>query len=905
MTDEELEELLSDWDALFELLFSAGGLIRTMDQIPPEKDNESEHPPTLKTIFDRCRKGEYEVIEELLFSFAPFQSAMVYNGEEDVAINGDVTFNVYFSAPLWYLWNKDSVNVSFTILEDVDGYLEEKYLKSETFEVKRQFRDPLSNPKGYSVPLSVETTLGPGDVILAEINIDAGEKLFLNFMDLNVSDLNETLQEIGEALSEVGFLAEIGETLLNISGILGEETLDINITDLLQEMSSSFIYDSTDFQSSITLPCEISGEDDNTRVYYLHGENIMDEEPPTKEGVSEISLKQGSGKWNGPELERSKILKDATASLYIDHQDLRRLINLIRGKIKVTATLSYGEEVLASDSEELSKNSILSLLQKPDEPIIFDFSGLDGNEITYGSGLSLQVSANNTKFGILTLVRSAKLLYDSTTFPSSLTLRFDETDHIKMDVGADPSDEKIALGDSVQYTLNITSDFKEDIDIITYGFSKNEKSKYTIDIEPEEFSVPKDGATTVNILVTSTDDDVDAYYADPEESLTVTFAAEGLTGKDTYDAKIVISDDAVEYDIRIITPSETNIRHGENGTFKIKIINENTGYYPDSYTIDISSENDWNLSYDDHVDDIDAEGEAEVEVKVFVPQYTDVPSDLLTITVTSEESIDHGKDKSVIVEITAVIEGPNILEMLYHFFESASEGMGLDEVLGDTAPAFLGAIVFLIIFFIIIILVYFITMKYVNIICLERIKEITPDEGAKFEITIQNPHKTVLTYNLTAQETSSSPGWEILLDVEGSIVLEPKQSKTVTLIVSPTSFVKSDDWAEVKVVATVLEKNKTAEVLTVTSIKDAESEIVITRVFNWPKDFKKGDIVETSFKLENKGNVSADNVTVILYVNGKEKNKVEDITIPSGGYADIKMPLIAVKGKNDINIVVK
>ncbi|GAH08373.1 unnamed protein product, partial [marine sediment metagenome] len=34
------------------------------------------------------------------------------------------------------------------------------------------------------------------------------------------------------------------------------------------------------------------------------------------------------------------------------------------------------------------------------------------------------------------------------------------------------------------------------------------------------------------------------------------------------------------------------------------------------------------------------------------------------------------------------------------------------------------------------------------------------------------------------------------------------------------------------------------------------------------------------------------------------KNKVEDITIPAGGYADIKMPWLSVKGKNDLHITV-
>jgi len=40
-------------------------------------------------------------------------------------------------------------------------------------------------------------------------------------------------------------------------------------------------------------------------------------------------------------------------------------------------------------------------------------------------------------------------------------------------------------------------------------------------------------------------------------------------------------------------------------------------------------------------------------------------------------------------------------------------------------------------------------------------------------------------------------------------------------------------------------------------------------------------------------------------VNGKEKNKIEGINIPRGGYAEIEIPWIAVKGKNDVDIVVK
>ena len=129
--------------------------------------------------------------------------------------------------------------------------------------------------------------------------------------------------------------------------------------------------------------------------------------------------------------------------------------------------------------------------------------------------------------------------------------------------------------------------------------------------------------------------------------------------------------------------------------------------------------------------------------------------------------------------------------------------------------------------------------------------------------------------------------------------------KAVFLTVKPTRFVKQDDWAEVKIEAKPLDKSKMAEISVVATIKDAKPEIHIVGVFHWPKFFKKGDRIVTSFRVENRGNASADNVDVILYVKGEEKNKVESITIPRDGYAEVKMPWIALRGKNEINIVVK
>jgi hypothetical protein len=932
--EDEIPEIEAELEELLEESFRLN-LGYIIDQNPPSKTNDSEYPPTLNKIFNLFFKGDLksiisnllkggnlseetmmefeELIEDILSSLASFRGFYVYNGDESVSLSGEVTFNLYFSSPITYIVDKDVANVSFYVLGlDQGGVLESKFTKSENVEIRRQLLSPFENPAIYEIPIMIATDLDPGDIIMVDIDIAAKEKQSLDYIldfiddyiDFNISQwaLNETLEEFAEILNSTGIelLVNLSEMLLNLSELLeeGGDFSDLDLTEFLEQMTSSFIYDSISHPSSLTLPFSISGEDnENIKRYYLHDENKMDEEL-SAEGAStqKVDLSKSSAKWVGPDLERSKILKEATASLYIDHQDLPRILNFLRGKIKVTAKLLDGDTSIATAEKELNKTGILDLLQKPDEPTIFTFSDI-GHEVVYGNSLGLEVSiSDGTKLG---LFRKADLLYDSKECPSSLTVKFEETNHITIDV--DPSDEvvKVALGGNVEFILGITSNSEdEDIDITKYGFSQDEDDKWKIEITPESFSISEGGQETVNITITSTDTDLDSYG----DILDVTFAATGKTGKATFNAKVEISEDAVEYNIDVTAdPQGQEIKHGESGTYLFKIRNNNTGLWPDSYTIDVSSEHDWdlNISYDE--EDLAAGDEVKINVTVFVPEDTKgVSSDVLKFTVTSE-----GSGKSKTVNITTTVISPSILERLYGFFESAAESLGLDEIFGSyVAAVFLAAILFIIIFFILIILVYFLTRKFVDVVCLERIKEISSDEEAKFEITVQNPYKEKLSYKIYTEENSSSLGWDVSLDTE-DIELESKQSKTVILTVKPTSFVKPNDWVEVKVVAKVLEKQKFAKLSTATTIKDAQPELRIYGVFHWPKAFKKGDRVMTSFKLENRGNASASNVSVVLYVNDKKKNKVEDITIPSGGYADIEMPWIAVKGKNEVNIVVK
>jgi len=412
------------------------------------------------------------------------------------------------------------------------------------------------------------------------------------------------------------------------------------------------------------------------------------------------------------------------------------------------------------------------------------------------------------------------------------------------------------------------------------------------------------------LFVNSTATD-DSAYKDKDE-INLVINASGNTGFDSDTVNVSVSIEAVEYDIEVITPDGLEIKHGSEETYQFIIRNKNKGFIADTYYVKVTSENNFSLSYDSSIgttsneigvydEDDNTSDEVVLNVTVSVPWYTGVSSDKLIFNITSIHSGDYNTEYFEEAFVTTTVIAPNILESIYHLFERVANKVGIT---GQYAGWVAIAVAILLLIVIIIIISIIRKRKFVELICLERIKDITPDETAVFEITVKNPYKGVLTYAIDTNIVSpKADNFEISIGTT-QVVLEPGQSQKMSLRVKPTDYVKKGDWIEVKVVAKATDKDKSSEISTVTTIKDAEIKVDITGVFHWPRNFKKGDRVETSFKLFNRGNVSARNVSVVLYVNGEEKNKVEDITIPRGGYADIAIPWIAVKGKNEVYIVV-
>jgi len=897
---------------------------------PPTKENMSKYPAlNIENIIDTLTniEDDYMQLFEMLKSLAPLTSVYPYKGEETVNIDGQITFSLYFDRSLTYILNNDTIKASLYILnpEEYTSLKEDKFNKTKKITIDRlELSNAIKNPALYELKFDIkDVNLKTGDLIITVIERKEGEKYFLKdirdeYSDFNLSDFSETIKSWGEDLQRIPIdsISDIGILLVNISenitaysDLLNEsELIDLLYNILNKVISSTLVYDSISYPSHISLPCKITEDrSENVKIYYLQKDDdaktVLESNKPEGDEPEIIDFsKQSNTTWIATEkTDMSKILKKTTMGLYLEYRDLFRLVNLIRGKITINANLYANDKIIATAERELDRTTLFDLLNSINpleenlEPVMFNFSINEEKEIPYDTLFKLDIFIdNNTEFG-LGLYRNVKLLYESESSPSFVVLDFEDTDNIEMKVTG-PSE--VAAGESAHYTFNITSKYNDNI---TINDIKTPIGKWTVEY-PDNVEVKKDANTLVDVYINSTATNTSAYDKD---KISVSFEVSGKTGRVIRDVNVIVSEDAAVYDIDFIKANDKEIKRGEDGVYHIIFENNNTGFLPDYYaTSDINAISEHGFpvkvyyNNSDLLDTLPGE-EVEFRVKVWIPKDTDVKKDILTIIVNSTYG-----EKTFELNLTTTIPEPTILESIYNFFDSVAESIGLDSILGDYAGYFILFILIFIIIIFLIIIIYIMKRKYIEIVCLDRIQEITPEGKAEYGIAIHNPSNQKMTFEAYVEIQTETPGWEVSLNTN-TLVIEPKSSQVIVLNVKPTDLVKPNDWIEAKVIVQALEKQKTDSISTVTSITDEKPELKITGVFHWPQQFKKGEKITTSFKVENKGRVAAEKVIIKLYVNGEEKNKVEDITIPSGGYADIEIPWIAEKGKNDIDIIIE
>ncbi|UCD14368.1 MAG: hypothetical protein JSW60_02845, partial [Thermoplasmatales archaeon] len=399
----------------FHDFFETEGL---MDENPPTKNNDSQWPPRVTDwenwLYWFSVVAISFMINESELDFDPFTSLFldpytvmgIYTNEGNgsLVVDGDVVFDLYFNSPRSSeLFRNDKVQASLLWFDfDFESWLEDPNATEDIFK-ERNVTTRLTpsllagNIQNYKMTIeNVNFSLFPEMFLIFSVKVIPGNKplgwltareswrskimgLFPRFKEWidskKLGFINWTLNRANSSKFELARIASQAIQVIREAVQMQNITKE-DVAEILNGMrSSSVVYDSINHPSSVSVPFTLPGEDENKYVYYLHDGNKMYEEEPTKDTPSDVELSKGSAKWVGPDLERSKILKKATANIYIGHRDLYRLLNM--GKIKLVAKLTSSEGEIATSEKELSKNwYVFNTIRQP-EPITFIFEGLE------------------------------------------------------------------------------------------------------------------------------------------------------------------------------------------------------------------------------------------------------------------------------------------------------------------------------------------------------------------------------------------------------------------------------------------------------------------------------------------------------------------------------------------------
>lgn len=854
----------------------------------------------LSDLYNYFGNGSFDGYDLSLLFPNPYRivEGYTYNGESPVTIKGDLSFNLYFSPPDNERSKfRDDAKVTLYDINTNSLIPLPKAIENTTITLK---------PKGssiYNQPITLQNIsyiLTPGTTLLFSVEIIPTNKTIPNVLTklFNVTKfLNrwEKRASRWENRTKLPTIQTIGTTIKDILATLKDSGVNITSKDIAaifnSLISTQFVYDSVLHPSSVTVPAAISEED--LRVYYLHASQVMSETQPAGTNKSSTKLSTTPIIWTTDQvIERNKILKvsNVTAELYF-----YRTLSIFPGKVTVVATLYDDNTSISLTEKVLTRKETQALYQKPTDPIIFQFNGTD-YEIGYGHQLGIGISlVSGTK-----KVRTPLFLrYDSVSYPAFLRIKYEETQNIKVnDITVIPIDGKIIPGGSVKYLLNISSKKADNLTISTIEREKTGAWKETI---PTTVSVSASGMTSIPVFINSTDPLKTAY----DNRINVTLDITGETGIARTSASAEVSRDAIQYDAEILDyQNSITMKKGETRDFYFIIKNNNTGAIDDvdNYTVAATSKNNWPIIPRESIRNI-LRGKTSItddaRVVINVPKNTTLDSDVITITVTS----DTNPSTSANINLTVRVQPPDILESIYDSFNSTAKSMGLSDIFGDYAAIALAALIMIIILFIIIILAFVLTLKDVTIICADRIKEIEPDQQALFELTLKNPTRKQKAYEVTTRQTGQPSQWVITADPT-TLQVEGRERKPVHIIATPAETIMPKDWTEITVQVHKTGKKKATHIDLMAMIKEGKTLLQIGNVTHWPSEFTPGDRIVTSFSITNKGTIVARDITIFLYINGKQKNKII-ASIPAGAVADVQMPWIAVKGKNKVRIRLK
>jgi len=642
------------------------------------------------------------------------------------------------------------------------------------------------------------------------------------------------------------------------------------------------------FVSALSLIHITKGEKTTLQLYFkeLKSDNsgFMDAEKPTKTEDSVANLDEVDGVMWFYENDRPLKMTNSKVSITLYFKS-----NIVATR-EVTVSLW---DFTTSYQLGLKSQKVTSTLLGSSATFTFTIKDYQLQE---KNGLALVVTANKT--GLLGKVGFLKfnLLFNSNKHPSNIKIsnleELEPAPPYKITIlkeGNKIQYDSLKPGGVTEYTIKVSNEKDEDDNVtLSYDFSS---LGWDATLYINRLYLPAGGYNFTNITITAP--------SDIETNTNLTITAEGNLGLAFSTVSLNTSKRLYVYDVKVVKPKNGKAKSGENVTYAFVI--KNIGEGEDIYNLSINSQHGWSIWVEKNRTELKPDEEDRIKVRVSIPKDAEVgTTDILTLKIT----YDPYRKLEKTVEVKTEVISPGIGEILFNSLKSISNSIGLTAIIGGIAPYVFLLIIVIIILLIIFVALYLRRKKYVEIICVDRIKEVKPGDKAEYSLTILNPYKVRLLYSLSANSVQK-PNWKISLN-EDEVVLNPNESREIKLVVETSESDNVGDWSEIRVKAAPRQKpSKSMEISLLTTLREARPALFIKDVKHFPKVFKGGDIVTTSFTLENNGDAPADKVSVTIYINGEERNKVENLTIPEKGFAKLKLPWIAVRGKNSLHIAVR
>jgi len=626
-------------------------------------------------------------------------------------------------------------------------------------------------------------------------------------------------------------------------------------------------------------------------VLYLHDDvapehsnaMLMDLQGPSKLSPSMSNLNDGPLRWyTAPFEEDTRLFGDASITLFIEAYFLRSDLLPLQFRVIRIFLLDVSPAGVEIAIGSTAATPIFFVTNNTIKDKEFTINNIE-HTIPLGHTLGIRVEKSVDllslfPFSVLQPFFSTDILFDSTTATSILEAPFDAATG-ELELETYPQEQSVKPGEEAIYEIAVRNHgtIRDNVTI-----THNAPTSWNVTIDPAILEVPEGFLNYCEVYVAPPPD------AEPGTYLNFTITAQGQVGI----AEIWLNTTVAELTYGITVHGGAGQAGQPGDILSYSFVIDNTGDLADTYTLSLTS--GWNASLSTDNVSLEPGEQQAVTVSITIPQDA-ANNSKSTLTLTAQSQTSTSRDSSSVIT-TAIV--------------TADNGGDTNSFWDSTSATFFFFVLFIAGIGILVVLAALLTYyakKYVDVGCGEQMKEIAPGYAAEYTIMLTNPlepsekGKHRLNYQL-ALGGELPDTWVADLDRE-LVTLGGGESTEVTLRVVAPMHASLDEWASIDIIIKPVKiRGKTEKVNVATLLREPRVHLKVDDVTHEPATFKEGDRIVSTITLTNVGEATTDSASVLLFVNGREKNRVEKLTVSLQGYAKVAMPWVAEPGENRIEI---